>query len=436
MFLRVLDYYDGVLFLTTNRAGVLDEAFISRIHSKILYQDLTLAQTLDIWKLNIQRVREIDAELAKIEKRGELQINEQELLNFATYLFDEGSTRGRTPGRWNGRQIRNAFQVARSLAYYEHHRDAASGPPTLSVRHFKTMHDITASFEHYRTTIRGGTDAELALELEYRNDRFHDHVTRGWQSEYKEEHHRKAATEVEGEGNAYNPNVAVTTTVAVTDRAPQRPRLQQHHLNDGDETPASPGDNLMPSQTHRESVDSMSGGRHRSNSYLSAHGGHSSSPPARDINFETRRFPPAPSPRHGPMQMRDQESPGNYVPASSPRPGFPSASYGYSNPAYQYGSSSRDSGFVSGMRGPSVAVGDNVSQAAIGNWSRDRGYAEQEFSGPSGNIVPGLGMGMAGANRRHGSAGWNSGGGNQGYAAGYGGQGRGQNVETDLSLDD
>ncbi|KAH8906898.1 hypothetical protein BR93DRAFT_879171, partial [Coniochaeta sp. PMI_546] len=174
VFLRVLDYYDGVLFLTTNRAGVLDEAFISRIHSKILYQDLTLAQTLDIWKLNIQRVREIDDELATIEGRDPLQINEDELLNFATYLFDEGSHRGRPHGRWNGRQIRNAFQVARSLAYYEHHRDGASGPPTLSVRHFKTMHDITASFEHYRTTIRGGTDAELALEAEYRNDRFHD----------------------------------------------------------------------------------------------------------------------------------------------------------------------------------------------------------------------------------------------------------------------
>ena len=32
VFLRVLSSYDGILFLTTNRVGVLDEAFRSRIH--------------------------------------------------------------------------------------------------------------------------------------------------------------------------------------------------------------------------------------------------------------------------------------------------------------------------------------------------------------------------------------------------------------------
>ena len=60
MFLRVLDYYNGILFLTTNRAGVLDEAFKSRIHYKIYYPDLTIEQTVDIWKLNIHRVRRIE----------------------------------------------------------------------------------------------------------------------------------------------------------------------------------------------------------------------------------------------------------------------------------------------------------------------------------------------------------------------------------------
>jgi hypothetical protein len=461
VFLRVLDYYDGVLFLTTNRAGVLDEAFISRIHSKILYQDLTLAQTLDIWKLNIQRLRNIDAELAKIEKRDELQINQQELLDFAAYLFDEGTNRARTPGRWNGRQIRNAFQVARSLSYYEYHRNPTSGPPILSVRHFKTMHDITASFDHYRTTIRGGTDAELALESEYRNDRFHDHVTRGWQSGYQEEHHKKAATEIGEDGGAFhNPNVAVTTTVAVSDRAPpppqQRPRIQQHPT-DGDETPASPGDSLSMSHNHhqhhhRESVDSASSfARHRSNSHLSAHGAYSSSPPAREMSFDgaataLRRFPAAGhSPRHGPVQMRDQDVLGNYIPVSSSRPGLPTSSsssnnYAYGNQAYQYGSSPRDGGgFLPGPRGApqNMPMADNVTPVVTGNWDRGgRGYTEQEFAGHGGGVVPGTGTG--GMGRRYGSgSGWNPGvGGSQGYAGGYGGQGRGRDTETDLSLDD
>ncbi|KAH6716389.1 P-loop containing nucleoside triphosphate hydrolase protein, partial [Leptodontidium sp. MPI-SDFR-AT-0119] len=60
VFLPGLDYYYSILFLTTNRASVLDEAFKSRIHYKIYYPDLTLEQTLDIWKLNINRVRRIE----------------------------------------------------------------------------------------------------------------------------------------------------------------------------------------------------------------------------------------------------------------------------------------------------------------------------------------------------------------------------------------
>lgn len=32
VFMRILEYYRGVIFLTTNRVGVLDQAFESRIY--------------------------------------------------------------------------------------------------------------------------------------------------------------------------------------------------------------------------------------------------------------------------------------------------------------------------------------------------------------------------------------------------------------------
>ncbi|KAK0712617.1 hypothetical protein B0T26DRAFT_651864, partial [Lasiosphaeria miniovina] len=122
VFLRVLDYYDGVLFLTTNRPGVLDEAFISRLNYTAYFPALTLEQTIDIWKHNIRRVKEIDKPLAKVQKRGALRVNENELVDFARYIYHEGGGQG-GPGRWNGRQIRNAFQVARNLAYYDHSKE-------------------------------------------------------------------------------------------------------------------------------------------------------------------------------------------------------------------------------------------------------------------------------------------------------------------------
>ncbi|KAH8769759.1 P-loop containing nucleoside triphosphate hydrolase protein, partial [Hyaloscypha finlandica] len=60
VFLRVLDSYNSILFLTTNRAHVLDEVFKSCTHYKIYYPDLTPEQTLDIWKLNTSRVPGIE----------------------------------------------------------------------------------------------------------------------------------------------------------------------------------------------------------------------------------------------------------------------------------------------------------------------------------------------------------------------------------------
>lgn len=36
IFLRALEYYSGILFLTTNRVGSIDEAFRSRIHMRLV----------------------------------------------------------------------------------------------------------------------------------------------------------------------------------------------------------------------------------------------------------------------------------------------------------------------------------------------------------------------------------------------------------------
>jgi SpoVK/Ycf46/Vps4 family AAA+-type ATPase len=50
VFLRRLEYYEGVLFLTTNRVTEFDEAVLSRIHLKIKYPELTKDARRKIWK--------------------------------------------------------------------------------------------------------------------------------------------------------------------------------------------------------------------------------------------------------------------------------------------------------------------------------------------------------------------------------------------------
>lgn len=49
IFLRALDYFRGILFLTTNRVGRFDEAFMTRIHVAVGYERLTDAARETIW---------------------------------------------------------------------------------------------------------------------------------------------------------------------------------------------------------------------------------------------------------------------------------------------------------------------------------------------------------------------------------------------------
>lgn len=176
VFLRVLEYYNGLLFLTTNRVGTIDEAFKSRIHMSLYYPPLDKVQVGAIFKLNLERLRDIEKQRALQTGKPELFINDAEILSFADEHFDN------TPpslGRWNGRQIRNAFQTASSLAYY-HYAEGVSRAkeegvepppaPVLDARLFRKVQYATHSFDKYMRETKGWTDADLAHLLGERAD--------------------------------------------------------------------------------------------------------------------------------------------------------------------------------------------------------------------------------------------------------------------------
>jgi len=50
IFLRTLEYYTGILFLTTNRVSNMDAAFQSRIHVSMEYPDLNVDSRKHVWK--------------------------------------------------------------------------------------------------------------------------------------------------------------------------------------------------------------------------------------------------------------------------------------------------------------------------------------------------------------------------------------------------
>jgi SpoVK/Ycf46/Vps4 family AAA+-type ATPase len=50
VFLRKLEYCEGIMFLTTNRVSQFDEAVLSRIHLTLRYDDLNKATREQIWR--------------------------------------------------------------------------------------------------------------------------------------------------------------------------------------------------------------------------------------------------------------------------------------------------------------------------------------------------------------------------------------------------
>ena len=91
-FLRAMEYYQGILFLTTNRIGTFDDAFISRIHVSIHYPEFSDANRGEVW----------ESFFKKLERdRGDTMSIPPATRKFIT------SSKEVKAVKWNGREIRN-----------------------------------------------------------------------------------------------------------------------------------------------------------------------------------------------------------------------------------------------------------------------------------------------------------------------------------------
>ena len=165
VFLRVLEYYPGILFLTTNKVGHFDEAFKSRIHVALYYPPLDEESAMKIWKMNLQRL---------IEQRHNFDADVKGIIKYAKrqYRTLEKSKRA----TWNGRQIKNAFQTAIALAEFEAKTEGRS-KPTLSTKHFEVVARASEGFDHYLSMIHGA-DSDRAKREGMRFDDPRDMLSR------------------------------------------------------------------------------------------------------------------------------------------------------------------------------------------------------------------------------------------------------------------
>ncbi|KAL2172749.1 hypothetical protein VTG60DRAFT_2568 [Thermothelomyces hinnuleus] len=164
VFLRVLEYYSGCLFLTTNRVGDFDEAFTSRIHLSLYYPPLNLVSTQRVVSLNLERI-----EKGLKQKNIKLHADMVSIGGFIANYWHEHPR-----ARWNGRQIRNACRTASALAEFESTKmgspqlaeQSPSSPQLVSLeaKHFKQVADAYLDFTEYLKDIYGVHADERAKE--------------------------------------------------------------------------------------------------------------------------------------------------------------------------------------------------------------------------------------------------------------------------------
>ncbi|KAL3456759.1 hypothetical protein BJX64DRAFT_32952 [Aspergillus heterothallicus] len=140
VFLRVLEYYDGILFLTSNRIGTFDEAFKSRFQLAIHYPTLTEKDRYEIW-LNfingLSKTRlDVDVDGLKTKLKDLARVD------------------------LNGRQIRNTVRTASQLAHFQKER--------LDGRHFDRVLKVVDEFERHINTTRGYTETDWIHHQELR----------------------------------------------------------------------------------------------------------------------------------------------------------------------------------------------------------------------------------------------------------------------------
>ncbi|KAF2852498.1 P-loop containing nucleoside triphosphate hydrolase protein [Plenodomus tracheiphilus IPT5] len=155
VFLRVLEYYEGILILTSNRVGTFDEAFKSRIQLSLHYDELSLGQRKKIWKNFLTRLKKMDqSPPMQITDPATRILKDAESINIdfddvECYIDDLAQH------DMNGRQIRNAITTARQLAKFKGER--------MVYKHLKHVITVSSKFDTYLVSVREGlTDKQVA----------------------------------------------------------------------------------------------------------------------------------------------------------------------------------------------------------------------------------------------------------------------------------
>lgn len=91
-----------MLFLTTNRVGSFDDAFISRVHLKLYYPNFTPEQRKQVWQTFVDKLNQERGDYIRLHGSADEYLESKEMQALA----------------WNGREIRNGENLLRYCFFF------------------------------------------------------------------------------------------------------------------------------------------------------------------------------------------------------------------------------------------------------------------------------------------------------------------------------
>ncbi|TGO06808.1 hypothetical protein BTUL_0494g00020 [Botrytis tulipae] len=149
MMLRNLEYFNGVLFLTTNRISTMDNAFESRIQIAIHYKSFNGSTRETVWRNLIRsKFASYEEDLAarfiddtrKVDIRARMSEAKAEILANVDVLANQDL---------NGRQIRNSLNIAEGLAFADSQETGQ-----IRLRHITQSIHMALEFQEFFKTAR------------------------------------------------------------------------------------------------------------------------------------------------------------------------------------------------------------------------------------------------------------------------------------------
>jgi hypothetical protein len=151
IFLRVLEYHEGIMFLTTNRVSTFDPAFQSRIHISIDYPGLSPENRRKIWNTFLGRHNDAQAAARLkplknpsssiksateiLEDKDESAAKAKHEILTQPHTITKQEIRQLSQLKLNGRQIKNMLKTAQLLANFK--------VEPLAEKHVRTVLDAT-----------------------------------------------------------------------------------------------------------------------------------------------------------------------------------------------------------------------------------------------------------------------------------------------------